>query len=226
MELVEQAAFLLHSRPYQEYKVIAEFLTESQGKVAAVVYLGKSAKPEKKALLQPFVPINIVLKGQGNLKYLSRIEPRGKSYLLNGNRLYSGFYLNELLVKLLSEHVQHHNLYRHYLTSLESLAQTQPIEDILRQFELALLDELGVAIDYSPVFEYQTQSCHYLPEHGFIPFDKGLKSPSFNRQDLLAIAEQNILEKEQKQTFKQLMRHIIHHLLDGKPLNSRKLFKR
>ena len=103
MTELEQSAYLLHSRPYRDNQSIVELITEHEGKVSALVYIGKSAKSNKKALLQPFSPLSIVLKGKSSLKNLSRVESASKSITLSGNYLYSGFYINELLVRLLPE---------------------------------------------------------------------------------------------------------------------------
>ena len=130
MEEFEQSAFLLHSRPYRENQILLEFLTSQQGKISAISYLGKSLKSNKKALLQPFSPLKIVLKGQGNLKYLKRVEPESKSFKLSGNYLYSGFYLNELQVRLLGEHIPYDELYYQYQQSIEQLSEQFKIKEL------------------------------------------------------------------------------------------------
>jgi len=224
MEELEQSAFLLHSRPYRENQILLEFITAQQGKISAISYLGKSLKSNKKALLQPFTPLKIVLKGQGNLKYLKRVEPEKKSYQLIGNYLYSGFYLNELQVRLLGEHIPYDELFCQYQHSLENLSQQVPIEIVLRRFEIILLEELGMTIDYSPVFTENIPNYYYYPEQGFIPAVNKLAQPCYNSLHLQEIAQNNLSSKEVMQTYKVLMRQIINHLLDGKPLNSRKLF--
>ncbi|MFT6206623.1 MAG: DNA repair protein RecO (recombination protein O) [Colwellia sp.] len=226
MEEFEQSAFLLHSRPYRENQILLEFLTSHQGKISAISYLGKSLKSNKKALLQPFSPLKIVLKGQGNLKYLQRVEPERKSYQLSGNYLYSGFYLNELQVRLLGEHIPYHELYCQYQESIAQLSEQRPIEFILRHFENRLLEELGMTIDYSPLFSENNSHYHYLPEKGFVPAITKLVQTGYNSMHLKAIAQEDLSSKEVMQTYKGLMRQIINHLLDGKPLNSRKLFKK
>jgi len=224
MEELEQSAFLLHSRPYRENQILLEFLTAQQGKISAISYLGKSLKSNKKALLQPFTPLKIILKGQGNLKYLKRVEPAKKSYQLVGNYLYSGFYLNELQVRLLGEHIPYDELFCQYQQSIEKLAQQVPIEVVLRKFENILLEELGMTIDYSPVFSENVPNYYYYPERGFLPAVNKLAQPSYNSLHLQAIAKNDLSAKGVMQTYKILMRQIINHLLDGKPLNSRKLF--
>jgi len=221
---VEQNAFLLHARPFRDNQVIAEFLTEFNGKVSAITYIGTSVKSNKKALLQPFSPVIIVLKGQGSLKTLSRIEARAKSFLLVKEHLYSGFYLNELQVRLLGEYIPYDELYILYQQSLLELSEKLPIEPILRRFENTLLEELGLSIDYSLIFEQNETHFYYLPDQGFVPVTDKLSRACYEKSHLLAIAQQQFSEQAVMQTYKKLMRHVLNHVLGGKPLNSRKLF--
>jgi len=224
IEPIEQLAFVLHSRPYREHQYIVELLTEHEGKVSTIVYSGKTNKSNKKGLLQPFSPLNVLLKGKNNLKNLSRIEIAEKSYLLKGDHLYSGFYLNELLVRLLGELIPCADLFHYYQLSLSLLADKKPIEPVLRKFEADLLDELGFSLDFSIVFEQAADNFYYIPEEGFIPCTEKLNLPLFKKEHLQAIAEQNLSELNVLRSNKLLMRHVINGLLGGKPLNSRKLF--
>ncbi len=226
MKELEQNAFLLHSRPYRDNRIIAEFLTEFNGKVSAIVYVSSSIKSSKKALLQPFSPLTIVLKGQGSLKTLNRIEAQSKSFLLISEHLFSGLYLNELQVRLLGEHIPYESLYVLYKTSLHQLSQRLPIEPILRNFETSLLEELGLTIDYSAIFDNNEVEFYYIPDQGFTPVFEQLNQPKYLKEHLLAIAHQRFDSQEVMRTYKRLMRQILTHLLDGKPLNSRQLFKR
>jgi len=221
---IEQNAYLLHSRPFRDNQVIAEFLTEFNGKVSAITYIGTSIKSNKKALLQPFSPVTIVLKGQRDLKTLVRIEARAKSFLLTKEYLYSGFYLNELQVRLLGEHIPYEQLYILYQQSLHELAKQLAVEPILRRFENTLLEELGLTIDYSIIFEHHVSKFYYLPEQGFIPVINKTTQVCYDKQHLTAIAQQDFSEKAVMRSYKQLMRQVLNHLLGGKPLNSRQLF--
>lgn len=219
-----QSAFVLHTRPYRENQLLIDLLTEHDGKVAALSYVGNSTKSSRKALLQPFLPINVTLKGNYNLKNLVRVEPIGKSFLLKQNALFSGFYINELLVKLLGDNIACTELFQQYHVSLQLLAQASNIEACLREFELALMEELGVSFDFSLVFEHSADSYYYLPDEGFIPAYTKLKQPCYSRRHLQAISERDLSQQDVLTTFKYLMRQVINHLLDGVPLNSRKLF--
>ncbi len=224
MDELTQSAFLLHSRPYREHQQLLDFFTEHDGRVAAITYIGKSKKSNKKALLQAFSPLKIELYGQGSLKKLRQVEAGGKSYLLTNNHLYSAFYLNELLVRLLGEQISCQTLFEQYHQSLITLSKQQPIEIILRNFELALLDELGLSFDFSPVFDLNTSHFYYVVEQGFVPASSKLALPCYQAKHLQLIAQQVLSSPEVLHCFKVLMRQVLHHALGGKPLHSRKLF--
>lgn len=226
MEAIEQQAFILHSKPFKDNQLIVDLLTEQSGKVSAVVYTGKTQKSNKKGLLQPFLPLQVVLKGKGQLKNLSRIETFQRSYALKGNYVFSGFYINELLIRLLGEHIECHELFHQYKQSLIALAEQKPIENTLRHFEITLLDELGQSFDFSSVYESQERFFYYILEEGFVPVVNHMNLPKYSREHLLAIAQEQIESEEVLRTFKLLMRQVINNLLGGKPLNSRKLFTR
>lgn len=226
MDIAEQEAFILHTRPLRDNQRIVELLTKHSGKVSAVVYIGKTQKSNKKGLLQPFLPLQVLLKGKSQLKNLSRIETTQRSYPLKGDSVFSGFYLNELLVRLLGEHVECPELFHQYKQSLEALSSDKPIEKILRQFEMALLDELGQSFDFTDVMEHEEAYFYYIPEEGFVPAVSKMTLPLYRREHILLIAQDLIEDKQVLRTFKLLMRQVINYLLDGKPLNSRKLFTR
>jgi DNA repair protein RecO (recombination protein O) len=237
--LIEQSAFVLHARPFQENQQLVELLTEYDGKVSALVYVGQSKRSIKKGLIQPFLPLRLTLKRQGNsLTRITSVEATSKSYPLSKNSLYSAFYINELLVRLLSDDIICETLFSHYQITLSALSQHLPIAPQLRRFELSLLDELGLSFDFNPVFDENSDSIagfYYLAEQGFMPAYKyavnNITTSYFTTQHLQAIAEhvhhnKPLLNTGIEQTFKLLMRDVINHLLDGKPLNSRKLFKK
>lgn len=221
---VEQHAFVLHRRPYGEHQAIVDLLTENSGKVSVITSIGKSLKTNKSPLLQPFLPIKIFLKGSGELKRLSRVESVKKSYNLQGNYLYSGFYLNELLVRLLGKDIPCDDLYFIYQTSLKALSEKASMELILRNFERFLLEELGLSFDFEPAFSEKCTSLYYIHEQGFVPVVNKLPHPCYDRKHIQAIAEENLSSKKVLLTYKLLMRQILNQLLGHKPLNSRKLF--
>ena len=223
---LEQYAFVLHRRPYGEHQAIVDLLTENSGKISVIVTVGKSLKSNKSPLLQPFLPIKVFLKGGGELKRLSRVESVQKSYPLLGDHLYSGLYLNELLVKLLGKDVPCEALYQTYQESLHALSERSSIELILRTFERFLLEELGLSFDFEPAFLEKSAALYYVHEQGFVPAVNKLSLPCYDREHIKAIAQEDLSRKDVLLTYKLLMRQILNQLLGHKPLNSRKLFVR
>ncbi|WP_448548796.1 DNA repair protein RecO [Thalassotalea fusca] len=221
-----QRAFILHTRPYQEHKLLVDCFTREQGRVAAVAYLPKSLKSDKKGLLQPFYPLKMSFTGHSNLKTIKQLESASKSIKLSGNALYSGFYLNELLVRLLPEQMPCEEFFMVYSETLKHLARGESIEPALRLFENALLSELGMSLDFSEIFAQQEQDWVYLAEQGFFPASAYPHLPSFKSDHLMAIANQQLIDKQVLSCYKVLMRQIFSGLLGDKPLNSRALFKR
>jgi DNA repair protein RecO (recombination protein O) len=237
--LIEQNAFVLHSRPFKENQQLVELLTQHHGKVSALVFVGQSKRSIKKGLVQPFLPIKVTFKdNDSSLKRITNIEASARSYDLRKLNLYSAFYINELLIRLLNDDIICETLFSHYQLALSSLSQQLPIAAQLRRFELSLLDELGLSFDFSPVFEENNSNVvgfYYIAEQGFTPaysFSVNtITTPYFDAKHLLVIADfvqdQTVIEDiAVEHTFKLLMRDVINHLLDGKPLNSRKLFKK
>ncbi|MBL0711794.1 MAG: DNA repair protein RecO, partial [Colwellia sp.] len=100
--MIEQSAFVLHSKPFQENQQLLEILTECEGKISALAYVGQSKRSIKKGMLQPFLPLKFTFNDKGSgLKRITQVEALANSYSLTKNNLYSGFYINELLVRLL-----------------------------------------------------------------------------------------------------------------------------
>jgi DNA repair protein RecO (recombination protein O) len=239
--MAEQYAFVLHTRPYRDNQLIVDLLTENDGKVSALVYVGQSKRSIKKGLLQPFLPLKVILKGSSNLKNIHAVDSCAKSYRLIKDSLFSAFYVNELLIRLLTEHIPCQALFSQYQRTVSSLANEHlSIAPQLRIFEAALLAELGVSFDFSPVDEHQVSRFNYIVEEGFVPIfetdstidsqqTKTYNNISFNAEHLRAISNKQLdvslkLTRDEEQTFKLLMRQVINNLLGNKPLNSRKLF--
>lgn len=230
--MIEQNAFVLHTRPYKENQQLVDLLTEHDGKVTASVYVGQSKRSIKKGLIQPFLPIKLMLKAHGNFQNIKHIDAIGKSFTLLKNSLFSAFYINELLIRLLTEQVPCQPLFSQYQVTLTALANGKAIAPQLREFEQILLAELGLSFDFTPIFEHDVNYFYYIAEHGFVPvYEVSPKSTIqyFDKAHLQEIAQSNAyncsdVTAQAAITFKLLMRQVINQLLGNKPLNSRKLF--
>ena len=141
-------AFVLHTRTYSESSLLVDLFVEDVGKV---IILAKGARRKRSALkgiLQPFTPLIVQYSGKGEIKTLRQVEAISLTLPLVSVFLYSAFYLNELLHRVLVAETEFTTLFDDYLTSIQQLAKQVPAENVLRAFELALLDNLGYHVDF------------------------------------------------------------------------------
>jgi DNA repair protein RecO (recombination protein O) len=182
--------------------------------------------------LQQFQPLLLSFSGRGELKTLTGSEAAGPAYALRGERLFSGLYMNELLVRLLHRYDAHPALFAGYCDALDGLAGQELTEVLLRRFEMKLLHELGYSFD----LQTDGQSGDAVREEGWYHFhgDYGLVErgdgaetgyPAYPGTHLVAIAEGRI-EGPAAGTAKRLMRQALAAHLGDTPLKSRDLFRR
>ncbi len=145
---------MLHQRPYRDTSMIVDFFTVSHGRISVVARGVRKAKSRLAPLLQPFQPLLLSWVARGELGTLTAVESDGVPFMLNRRVLISGFYINELLVRLLHRYDPHTELFNSYLEVLQRLAALQylqlqvPVDEqvALRGFEKQLLHELGYAL--------------------------------------------------------------------------------
>src|ERR1700686_1730971 len=118
----DQPAFFRHRYPYRETSLIVEAFTADHGRIAMVARGAKRPRSELRGLLQGFQPLLLSWYGQQELKTLIRGEWQGGLPLVGGSALLCGFYLNELLLKLLPREDPHPQLYHAYEATLARLA--------------------------------------------------------------------------------------------------------
>jgi len=145
------AAYVLHQWPWSETSVILDLFTREQGRVAAVAKGAKRPYSQLRSVLLPFQRIQVTLgrpkaDESSDILTLRSAEFMGGTAMLPSNHLFSGFYLNELLMKLLARQDAHADLFDTYGDTLAALAMAMPGDDeaVLRAFELMLLHDTGV----------------------------------------------------------------------------------
>ena len=153
------AAFVLHRYDWSESSLILDLFTREQGRLAVAAKGAKRPFSQLRAVLLPFQRIHVTLgrarseTATSEVQTLRGAEWGGGAAMLTGAALFSGFYLNELLMKLLARHDPHPHLFDAYaltLGALDPLSETS-VESALRAFELTLLREVGVLPDLSLV---------------------------------------------------------------------------
>ncbi len=220
-----QLAYVLHSRAYRETSALVDFITP-QGRLRAVL---RSARGKAGTLARPFVPLDIEFRGRGELKNVGRMEAFGTSCWLEGEALFSGLYLNELLIRLLPAEDPHPGVFDHYAATLVALADGRPLEPLLRSFEWRLLDDLG----YGFALDVDVNGDPLLADAMYrLQVDAGLERVylfqpgQFQGAELLAMAEADWTAPGALSAAKRLMRQALAVHLGGRPLVSRELFRK
>src|SRR5690606_7951745 len=222
-------AYVLHSRPYRDSSALVDLLTLHQG-LQRVVWRGARGQRRKLAP-QPFVPLLVGMIGRSELKTLTQAEVAGGFALLQGELLFSGLYLNELLVRLLRPGDAQPLLFAGYQQALEQLAQGATVEPILRRFEWQLLDILGYGFSLTedangrPIDAQQRYVWHATDGLPLLAAallsDGGLPGSA-----LLAMAADDWQQTNTLRAAKRLMRQALGAHLGDRPLVSRQLFIR
>lgn len=150
-------AYVLHQWDWSETSLIIDLFTRDQGRVAVVAKGAKRPYSHFRAVLLPFQRALVsVVRPRGSeaaeILTLRSAEYAGAGSMLPPGRLMAGFYLNELLLKLLARHDAHERLFDTYAETLRVLAAPDAgsaggDEAALRAFELVLLRETGVLPD-------------------------------------------------------------------------------
>lgn len=118
-----QRGFVLHTRPYSESSLLLDVFSEHEGRVTLLAKGARRPRSAIKGALQPFTPLLLKWGGRGELRTLRSAEATGLGLPLSGNALYSGFYLNELVMRVLEPHIPYPALFLDYVTALTQLAR-------------------------------------------------------------------------------------------------------
>jgi DNA repair protein RecO (recombination protein O) len=223
-----QPGFVLHSYPYKETSLIIDMFTRDYGRVALVAKGAKRPFSKLRGVLQTFQPLSVSWSGKSELRTLIDAEWVGGMRPLERTALLCGFYLNELLVKLLARDDRHPVLFDHYVATLNQLAHDEPAPIVLRKFEKALLKETGVAADLARSTTTRSAveaGLDYVvdPERGAreaLPSDTW---PVVSGKTLLDMERDDYADPATQAQSKQLMRFLLAHHLGGAPLNTRQI---
>jgi DNA repair protein RecO (recombination protein O) len=231
-----QPAYLLHRRPYRDGSDLLDVFSVEQGRLGLIARgLNRRRRGGSlAALLQPFRPLLLSFSGRGELLTLTAAEAAGALAPLRGKAMFSAFYLNELLLRLLQRFEAHSDLFVAYAEALGELsaagAQSAPLEPALRRFELRLLEELGYSVDltreaHSNEAVVADAAYALVPDFGLrrVTDDAVSAERLFRGEDLLAIARGEFATTGAGPA-KRLVRTLLHPHLGAAPLRSRAMF--
>lgn len=156
MRALHEPAYVLHSWDWSESSLIVDLFTRAHGRVVVVAKGAKRPTSQMRAVLLPFQRL---LVGYGSRRAagdesaevhtLRSAERAAGGAMPAGDALLSGFYLNELLIKLLAREDPHPALFDGYAAAMPRLAGDGALDEpglqvTLRGFELLLLREAGL----------------------------------------------------------------------------------
>jgi DNA repair protein RecO (recombination protein O) len=229
----QQPAFVLHATAWRETSLIVEVLTRDFGRVALVARGAKRPTSQLRGMVSPFCALSLAWSGRGEIKTLMRAEWNGSLAPLRGEALLAGFYMNELLVRLLARADPHPQLFAGYAGSLRELSSpAQSLEASIRRFELLLLRELGVL----PSLEHDDDGAEIDARRQYrVDGGRGLVAVAGDAEaggsllvggaTIMALADDSALSLDQAGEARNLLRTLIRYHLDGRPLNTRRILQ-
>lgn len=230
-----QPAYVLHSYPYSETSLVVDVFARAYGRVPLLARGARRPRSALRGLLMAFQPLELGWFGGGEVKTLAKAEWLGGVPLLSGRCLMLGYYMNELLVKLLPREDAHGALFDAYAAALQALAGGAADAPELRRFEKTLLKELG----YGLTLDRDAESGETVDAEARYAFqiERGpvrkvgagdtastLNSATICGKSLLDMAADDYADPRTRAESKLLMRQLIAHYLAGKPLQSRRVF--
>lgn len=220
-----EPGFVLHSWPYKETSLIVEVFSRSRGRLGILARGARRPRSALRGLLLAFQPLRLSWSGSAELGTLTSAEWSGGAAALSGTGLMCGFYLNELLMRLLPREDPHERLYDAYAEALARLAALEPQAPVLRSFERRLLVELG----YAPLLEREAAGAAvepgkryaYQPDCGPVEANGGGGDMFVRGSTLLDIARDDYSAPETREEALRLMRALIAERLGGQALHTR-----
>lgn len=223
-----EAAWLLHHRPWSDTSRILDLITRDHGRVSLFAHGARRPKSALRAVLRPFVPILVSWSGRADGGTLTAAEAGNAAATLSGARLLSGYYLNELLLKLLPKEDRHESIFDAYAAAIAGLAAGDE-QRALRAFERVLLEELGYGPDLlrdaasgGPV--EGDRYYHFEPGRGVLAVRDADAGPGVHAgRAVLAVARGELALPDAQRAARGIYGAAIAHCLEGRGLASREV---
>ena len=227
-----QPAYVLHHHPYRDTSRILELFTRDYGRVSVFARGARSARKAGTALtsiLQPFNRLLVSWSGKGEAGQLIGAEFDGTVSTLPPDRLVSGFYLNELLLKLFARHDSHPDVFSLYAATLDALKVDAEGVRPLRLFEKRLLDALGYGLALERDVDADRPldaryAYRYRLDRGATRIEGVAEGVDiFSGRMLVAVAREDFTDPAVCAEARALLRAALDRCLEGKELRTREV---
>lgn len=217
--------YVLHQRAWRETSRIVEIWTREHGRLGLVARGVRRPKSPFRSLLQPFTPLLLSFSQRGELGNLTGLEAMAMPTALQGRALMAGFYLNELLLRLLPRQDAHPDLYDRYADALRCLGQIRQAA-VLRVFEKHLLAAMG----YGLILSHSVPDGAPVDPEGCYRYDlrAGPQSTAggavvgipISGRALLALHHEALDDAEDLRAVRRLLRDALEQHMDGRALKT------
>ncbi len=178
---------MLHRYPWSESSLVLDVFTRHLGRLVLVAKGAKRPHSNFRPVLMPLQPLSLSFTGDQEVRNLSAADWVGGHVMPQGESLLSGFYLNELLLKMLAREDPHPDLFDMYKDVVQILSGgfEQTLSPLLRAFELLMLAYLG----HLPNLTVQTSTLQALKDHELYELvpEMGLSKVVF--KDMMVLTE-------------------------------------
>jgi DNA repair protein RecO (recombination protein O) len=231
-KVLNESGYLLHQRAYSETSLLLEIFSRNYGRMTAVAKGVKRKKSRTLGILVPFQSLIFAWSGRGDVKTLTNAESLTLRKEIEGERLFCGYYINELILRMLHRNDPHEALFEAYELALESLIQETDVERTLRIFEKKLLQELGYGLHLTSdtltgAAIESSARYRYVAELGPV-IDNGKEESGvmLHGESLQVLRDEEPFSDLHRRELKRLTRAVLDRHLEGRPLHSRGLFSR
>lgn len=222
-----EPGFVLHSYPYKETSLIVEVFSRRFGRVGLLARGARRPRSAMRGVLLAFHPLRLTWTATAELGTLMSVEWGGGQRMLSGIALMCGFYVNELLLRLLPRDDPHEALFDAYGSALARLSEGGAAQaSILRVFERRMLAELG----YAPVLDRDAANGAAIEPGKHYAYEAERGPVETRRQDgdsvisgrtLLDMAADDYDNARTREEARRLMRALIADRLGGQALHTR-----
>lgn len=230
MKVEHTLCYILHRRDYLESSLILEVISREYGRVSLVVKGAKRNKKQQGMAYNLYQKYYISWSGKTELGTLTDIEFATAMNSLSPDKMMSGFYMNEIILRLFHKHEPHSDLFDSYDSAINKLSENKEENELLRYFEKHLLQSLG----YGVVFDQDVDSgdainiaqsyCYVInlgPSSDIKNQNTGI---NVSGKTLLELDNETLSSPESKKEAKTLLRTLLNQYLGSKPLASRQLY--
>ena len=219
-------AYVLHQYAYRDTSRIVEVFTCDYGRLTLFARGANGPKSALRGVLRPFQRMLVSWSGKGEACQLVTAEIDGLATNLAADRLMSGFYLNELLLKLTERCDPHPEIFLSYAACVQALCDGEIEEPALRRFEKRLLNDLGYGLELATTGDGVpiTRDGYYRFALQSGPQPCVAEAPgAVYGQSLADLQAESFGDARSLRDAKRVLRAAIDSCLDGRSLKSREV---